>query len=80
MNRKTLIMIQPYPKSTPSQPQITSPFHSSKFEMGSSPPTGGASRARSGEQDASKGSFVHIVPLDPPKRWSVAGHIPVTDS
>ncbi len=26
-------------------------------------PQGGASRARSGEQDASKGSFVHIVPL-----------------
>jgi hypothetical protein len=28
-------------------------------------PQGGASRARSGEQDASQGSFVHIVPLDP---------------
>ena len=36
-------------------------------------PQGGASRARSGEQDASRGSFVRIVPLD------LAGHVPVTE-
>ncbi len=28
-------------------------------------PQGGASRARSGKPDASKGSFIPIVPLDP---------------
>ena len=28
-------------------------------------PQGGASRARSGKQNVSKGSFIHIVPLDP---------------
>lgn len=28
-------------------------------------PQGGAPRARSGEQEANKGSFVHVMPLDP---------------
>jgi len=40
-------------------------------------PQGGASRARSGEQDANKGSFVHIVPLDPAYKAGLAGHVPV---
>jgi hypothetical protein len=35
-----------------------------------------ASRARSGEQDASKGSFVHIVPPDPAYKAGLAGHVP----
>ena len=39
-------------------------------------PQGGASRARSGEQDASQGSFVHIVPLDPAYKAGLAGHVP----
>jgi hypothetical protein len=40
-------------------------------------PQGGASRARSGEPDASKGNFVHIVPLDPAYKAGLAGHVPV---
>ena len=39
-------------------------------------PQGGASRARSGEQNVSKGSFVHIVPLDPAYKAGLAGHVP----
>jgi hypothetical protein len=41
-------------------------------------PQGGPSRARSGEQDASQGNFVHIVPLDPAHRAGLAGHVPVS--
>ena len=33
-------------------------------------------RARSGEQDASKGSFVHIVPLAPAYKAGLAGRVP----
>jgi hypothetical protein len=40
-------------------------------------PQGRASRARSGEPDASKGNFVHIVPLDPAYKAGLAGHVPV---
>jgi len=39
---------------------------------------GGASRARSGEQAASKGSFVYIVPLDPASKAALVGHVPVS--
>jgi len=38
---------------------------------------GGASRARSGEQNASKGNFIHIVPLNPGYEAGLAGHAPV---
>jgi hypothetical protein len=31
----------------------------------------------SGEQNVSKGSFVHIVPLDPAYKVGLAGHVPV---
>jgi hypothetical protein len=31
----------------------------------------------SGEQNVSKGSFVHIVPLDPAYEAGLAGHVPV---
>jgi len=40
-------------------------------------PQGGASRARSGERLASKGNFVHIVPLDPAYKAGLVGHVPV---
>jgi hypothetical protein len=36
-------------------------------------PQGGASRARSGEQDASKENFAHIVPLNPAYSASAGG-------
>jgi len=39
-----------------------------------------ASRARSGEQDASKGNFIHIVPLNPAYKAGLAGHAPVNGS
>jgi hypothetical protein len=47
--------------------------------LGEAPrPQGGASRARSGEQNASKGSFVHIVPpVAGSYRLDPAGHVPV---
>jgi hypothetical protein len=41
-------------------------------------PQGGASRARSGEQDVSEGSFVHIVPLNPARRAGIVGQAPAT--
>jgi hypothetical protein len=41
---------------------------------------GGASRARSGEPDASKGNLVHIVPLNPAyPALSGTGHVPVRE-
>jgi hypothetical protein len=40
-------------------------------------PQGGASRARSGEQDASKGNFIHIADLNPAYKAGLAGHAPV---
>ena len=40
-------------------------------------PQGGASRARSGEQEASKGNFILIVPLDPAYKAGLAGYLPV---
>ena len=41
-------------------------------------PQAGASRARSGERDASKGIFVHIAPLDPAykARAGLTGRVP----
>jgi len=39
-----------------------------------------ASRARSGEPDASKGNFVCTVPLDPAYKAGLAGHVPVNRS
>ncbi len=39
-------------------------------------PQPGASRARSGERDASKGNIVLIVPLNPAYKAGVAGHLP----
>ena len=40
-------------------------------------PQGGASRARSGEQNVSRGSFIYRVPLDPADEAGLAGHVPV---
>ena len=40
-------------------------------------PQGGASRARSGERDASKRNTVLIVPLDPAYKAGLAGDLPV---
>jgi hypothetical protein len=40
-------------------------------------PQDGASRARSGEQDASKGNLIHIVPLNPVCEAGLSGHAPV---
>ncbi len=37
---------------------------------------GGASRTRGGEQNASKGSFIDSVPLDPAYKAGVVGHVP----
>jgi hypothetical protein len=39
-------------------------------------PQGGASRARSGEQDASKRNSIHVVPLNPAYKAGFAGHAP----
>ena len=39
-------------------------------------PQGGASRARSGEPDASKGDLVHIVPLNPAYKGGACGARP----
>jgi hypothetical protein len=39
-------------------------------------PQAGASRARSGERDASKGNIILIVPLDPAHKAGLAGHLP----
>ena len=47
------------------------------FQFEAPCPQVGASRARSGEPDASKGSFVHIVPLNPAYKAGLAGHAPV---
>ena len=62
-------------------------FFSLTFQKGKVPfsqlieaprPQGGASRARSGEPDASQGSFVHIVPLDLAyPALGGTGHVPV---
>jgi hypothetical protein len=41
-------------------------------------PQGGASRARSGEPEASKGNFVYIVPLAPTYKAGLAGHLPAS--
>ncbi len=41
---------------------------------------GGASRARSGEQNVSQGNFIYIVPLDPAYKAGLAGHLPVRSS
>jgi hypothetical protein len=38
---------------------------------------GGASRARSGEREASKRNVVHIVPLDRAYKAGLTGHLPV---
>ncbi len=40
-------------------------------------PQAGASRARSGERDASKGNIVLTVPLNPAYKAGLAGHLPV---
>ena len=40
-------------------------------------PQAGASRARSGERKARKGSIVLIVPFDPAYKAGLAGHLPV---
>ncbi len=41
------------------------------------PARGGASRAPNGAQDASKGNFIPIVPLNPAYKAELAGHVPV---
>lgn len=44
------------------------------FDLSEAPrPQAGASRARSGERDASKGIFVHIVPFDRHTGWDLRG-------
>jgi len=42
-------------------------------------PQARASRARSGERDASKGNVALIVPLDPAYKAGLAGHLPAKD-
>ena len=39
-------------------------------------PQRGASRARSGEQNASQENIIYIVPLDPAYKAGLAGHLP----
>jgi len=43
----------------------------------------GTARVRghaSGEQNVSKGSFLHIVPLDPTYKVGLAGHVPAKEA
>jgi len=38
-----------------------------------------APRARSGELDVSKGSFIYVVPFDPAYKAGLAGHVPAKE-